>query len=228
MQKYSQRNWSSYLSANMSGLISKPDGGNENPSLLILLHGVGANEKSLLPVGEILAPESIILSLRAPLQFGPSSFGWFNVQFTPKGPVHQWSEAEKSFHILQNEIQVLSDQFNLPLNQISVLGFSQGSIMTMGLVLQSDLKLGRFLCFSGRTLPEFFQFSQRHPLVAARKKVFLCHGISDDKLPITFARQAKDILEQLQVDLCYYEFHGAHEISQSAIEKAQSWFHLCP
>lgn len=191
--------------------------------LLILLHGVGANEKSLLEFGELLAPDSIKVSLRAPLSFGPTSFGWFHVQFTPSGPVHNWEEAQASFKILEEEIISISEQFKIPLNKISLFGFSQGSIMTMGLALNSKLKLENYLCFSGRTLPEFSAFALEHQDIALGRCIYLAHGIHDDKLPIMFAQQTKELLARLGAVYKYKEFPGGHEIPLSVINDAKIW-----
>ena len=60
-----------------------PEG--KKPPLLLLLHGVGANERDLLPLAPELDPRLQILSLRAPLTRGPNSYAWFTVAFLPAG-----------------------------------------------------------------------------------------------------------------------------------------------
>ena len=50
--------------------------------LLLMLHGVGGNELNLLPVGEQLADaHTLVLTVRAPLVFGPMGFGFYQVDF---------------------------------------------------------------------------------------------------------------------------------------------------
>lgn len=210
-----------YQSKNFRGIVSIPP--KENNSLLILLHGVGANEEGLVQIGEMLEPNSIIVSLRAPIVMGPTSFAWFHVQFTSNGPVHNWVEADKSFELLQSEILSLSEKYDVPLSRISVMGFSQGSIMTMGLALKSKLQLSKYYCFSGRTLPEFAQYGLEHPDVPQGRKVYLTHGAQDDKLPVHLGRTSKEILEKVKADLYYNEFQGGHQISDDVIKHAANW-----
>src|SRR5690349_8842275 len=62
---------------------SVPEG--EKPPLLLMLHGVGANERDLFPLAPELDPRLQILSLRAPLTRGPNSYAWFTVAFLPEG-----------------------------------------------------------------------------------------------------------------------------------------------
>ena len=55
------------------------------PPLLVLLHGVGSNERDLFSFANLLDPRFRVISLRAPLVRGPQSFAWFDVQFLPNG-----------------------------------------------------------------------------------------------------------------------------------------------
>lgn len=210
-----------YQSKNFRGIVSIPP--KENNSLLILLHGVGANEEGLIQIGEMLEPNSLIVSLRAPIVMGATSFAWFHVQFTSNGPVHNWAEANRSFELLENEITELSKKYNIPQSRISVMGFSQGSIMTMGLALKSKLQLSKYYCFSGRTLPEFAQYGLEQPEVAQGKRVFLAHGVQDDKLPVQLGRTSKEVLEKVKADFHYNEFQGGHQITKDVIEHAAKW-----
>lgn len=218
------RSWTTYSSENLTGLISHPS---KKPvgeqSLLILLHGVGANEKSLCPIGEQLAPDEIIVSLRAPLKLGENSYGWFHVQFTQEGPRHNWAEAEASFKILEKEIKKLSQTYNAPLKRIAIMGFSQGSIMTMGLALRSSLTVGHYLCFSGRTLPEFSDYARKNPDTVKSRRIFLTHGSLDDKLPVVMAHKSRELLEELKANYHYLEFPGGHGVQDIVLKEARRW-----
>lgn len=65
------------------------------PPSIILLHGVGANETSLLSLADELDPRFQIISVRAPIEVRPGGYGFFRVQFTPE-PVIVPHEAEAS------------------------------------------------------------------------------------------------------------------------------------
>lgn len=211
----------SYNSDQMKGIISYPN--SEADSLMVLLHGVGASESGLVEVGKMLAPDSIVLSLRAPITLQANSYAWFHVQFTSNGPVHNWSEAKSSLDILEKELKQISEKLDIPLSKISVMGFSQGSIMTMGLLLSSKLELESYLCFSGRTLPEFADYAAKNPQVSKDRKVFLTHGVHDDKLPISLAQTSKDILIKTKANMNYLEFQGGHTIMKEVVDQASSW-----
>lgn len=210
-----------YDSGTLKGIISFPQ--KKATTLMLALHGVGSNEKDLISVAEEISPDSIVLSLRSPIELSSNAFSWFQVQFTSSGPVHNWNEAKLNFELLEKEILFISKKYEIPLSQISVMGFSQGSIMTMGLLLQSSLDLGQYLCFSGRTLPEFASFGLANPMNIMKKKLFLAHGIHDGTLPVKFARESKSLMEKLNVNMTYREFDGGHGLTEQIISEAKSW-----
>lgn len=214
--------WQPYQSAQFNGLIAEPQ---QQPAsgIIVLLHGVGANEQSLCSVGEYLAAGHLVISLRAPLNLGTNAYGWFQVQFTANGPVHNWPQALNSLQLLEKELSNISQHYAVSPENITVAGFSQGAIMAMGLALQSRLTLGSYLCFSGRTLPQFAAFATEHPQFAAGRRIFLAHGVYDSKLPVHFARTTHELLDTLNCQLSYHEFNGEHEITLPVLTEAKTW-----
>ena len=68
-------------------LVCEPIVKADTPPLLLLLHGVGSNEDDLFGLAPYLDERFLIISVRAPNTLGPGSYAWFDVDFTPQGPV---------------------------------------------------------------------------------------------------------------------------------------------
>ena len=77
-------------------LVREPIVEVRNPPLLLLLHGVGSNEYDLFGLAPYLDERFLIISVRAPNTIGPRSYAWFDVDFTPQGPVIDPAQAEAS------------------------------------------------------------------------------------------------------------------------------------
>lgn len=212
-----------YQGLNFVGIISSPE--KAAKKILVALHGIGSNEEDLLPVTEEIAPEALIISLRSPHKMGIDAYSFFHVDFRPTGNIHDWEDVKKSFKLLEDELIFMEKHFQISLQEISVMGFSQGSIMTMGLLLQSSLPLGHYLCFSGRTLPEFADFAFQNPKGKEARKLFLTHGIQDNVLSIEQARKSLEIVKTIKADVTYSEFVGGHGITDSIINDAKYWLH---
>lgn len=210
-----------YQSDLMTGIISYPE--NIATKMLVALHGIGSNEEDLLPVAEEIAPDALVISLRSPHKMGIDAYSFFHVDFRPTGNIHDWEDVKKNFTLLENELTYMAKKFQLSVSDMAVMGFSQGSIMTMGLLLQSSLPLGHYLCFSGRTLPEFADFALHNPKVGEARKLFLTHGIQDNVLSVEQARKSLEIVKNIKADVTYSEFVGGHGITDSIISDAKNW-----
>lgn len=212
-----------YQSDSMTGIISYPE--KTANKILIAIHGIGSNEEDLLPVAEEIAPDALVISLRSPNKMGIDAYSFFHVEFRATGNIHDWEDVKKNFALLENELLGIEKRFQIPLKDMAVMGFSQGSIMTMGLLLQSPLEIGHYLCFSGRTLAEFADFGLKNPSLGARRKLFLTHGVEDNVLPVEKGRESLKIVQQIGADVTYSEFMGGHGIVDSIIRDAKEW--LC-
>jgi phospholipase/carboxylesterase len=191
--------------------------------LLLLLHGVGGNELNLLPVGEQLADaHTLVLSVRAPLVFGPMGFGFYQVDFSSGKPVFNQAQQLDGQLLLLNFMHEASAEYGIPAGQVYLLGFSQGAIMAYDVALTRPAQVRGVLAFSGRMLAES---RQQHAPVADVKRVkfFLSHGRQDDKLPAFYADEAIAFLKTLGITPHYEVFEGGHEVSTSGLAAAQQW-----
>ena len=77
-------------------LVREPLVKEEHPPLLLLLHGVGSNEEDLYGLVPYLDKRFLIVSARAPITLEPGSYAWFELTFTPQGPIINPAQAEAS------------------------------------------------------------------------------------------------------------------------------------
>lgn len=206
-------------------LVNSPK---EKPShALVMLHGVGSNERDLLELAPLLSQDRLVVSMRAPILMGPQAYAWFHVQFTADGPVHNWNEAKNSLIIIEDALRDLSRQTGIPLEKISVFGFSQGAIMTVGLVLTSSLNLENYIASSGRTLPEFAEAARTQPLEDySLRRVYVTHGTKDSKLPIHLGRNTDKLLSSTALKITYKEYNSEHGIAPDLISDVNNWLTL--
>lgn len=206
----------------LSALISAPP--TKPNKALVLLHGVGSNERNLFEIAPHMTDNRMIVSLRAPLVFGPQAFAWFHVQFTDRGNIHNWPEAKASLTQIEEALRELSTKSEISLANISVFGFSQGAIMALGLALTSDLHLENYIAASGRTLSEFAKASQETPLEDYKlRKVYVTHGKQDSKLPVQLGRDTEKILSKTPLKLTYKEYNSDHTIAPEVIIDIRNW-----
>lgn len=203
-------------------LVRQPSSEVSNPPLLLLLHGVGSNEYDLFEVAPLLDRRFLILSLRAPHTLAPGSYAWFEVAFTPQGPLIDPEQAERSRQLLIDFIGQALATYNANPRQVYLVGFSQGAIMSASVALtRPDIVAGAVL-MSGRILPEI------QPLIASREQLaslpmLVVHGTMDTVLPIQNGRASRDLLSTLPVDLTYREYAMGHEVTAESLADVRAW-----
>jgi phospholipase/carboxylesterase len=203
-------------------LVRQPLVKADNPPLLLLLHGVGSNEHDLFGLAPFLDKRFLILSVRAPITLGPGSYAWFEVDFTPQGPVIKPEQAVASHKILITFLKEAITAYHADPERVYLMGFSQGAIMSASVALiQPELVAGAVL-MSGRIPPEI------RTQIAAREKLsglplLVVHGTADMVLAITYGRDSRQLLSSLPVQLTYHEYPMGHEVSQESLSDVAAW-----
>jgi len=183
---------------------------------LLLLHGVGSNERGMVALGEHMPADFDVLAVQGPLAIGPQQFAWFNVQFGAQGPVINAQQAEASRVQLLTLVQSLA-----PLPTV-IAGFSQGGIMSAGAALTAPQHFKGFGLLSGRILPEIAPLVAA-PVALAELRGFVAHGIHDDKLPVTWAEKADQWLNELGVRHELKLYPIGHELSGAVVADFVEW-----
>ena len=203
-------------------LVRQPLVETSTPPLLLLLHGVGSNEYDLFGLAPFLDGRFLIISVRAPNTLAPGSYAWFEVDFTPQGPIINPAQAEASRKALIAFLDEALTTYDADPKQVYLMGFSQGAIMSASVALtRPDLVAGVVL-MSGRILPEI------QPLIASPGALenlpfLVVHGTTDTVLPINHGRASRQLLSSLPVELTYHEYPMGHEVSQESLADLSAW-----
>ena len=192
------------------------------PPLLILLHGVGSNERDLFSFADFLDPRFQVISVRAPLVRGPDAFAWFEVQFLPNGFAINPEQLRQSRDRLLELIPAAVEAYGANPERVYLLGFSQGAIMSLTTLLSEPQHIAGIAAMSGRLPPE------AEPWIApadqlAGAPIFLAHGTFDEVIPVSYARGAQEVLRTLPVDLTYREYPMPHTIGPEALRDMLAW-----
>ncbi|WP_323769957.1 alpha/beta hydrolase [Antarctobacter sp.] len=167
-------------------------------SCVVFLHGYGANGADLLgladPLGEHL-PDTLFVSPDAPeaCAGAPMGFQWFPI------PWIDGSSEEESMAGMARAVDDLNafldalmvDEDLLP-EQVALLGFSQGTMMSLHVGPRREEELAGIVGFSGRLLaPELLADE-----VQSKPPILLIHGDQDDVVPVQSLPQAAEALQE--------------------------------
>ena len=125
----------------------------KNPPLLILLHGYGSDENDLFSFADQLNNRFLVVSLRAPIRLPWGGFAWYNIDFTESASrFGNPDEALTSLNKINLFIDEIIAKYKVNPMQVSLLGFSQGAILSYALAMRNPTKFKSVLpCKVGMT-----------------------------------------------------------------------------
>jgi phospholipase/carboxylesterase len=197
------------------------------PPLLLLLHGVGANERQMTAIAPAFDPRFVVVSARSPLPLGrgPSgqeAFAWFHVTFTADGPAIDSEEAAVGWAHVAHFADEAVDAYGADPSRVFVAGFSQGGIMALAALLTAPERFAGAAVMSGRLLPEVIPHAADDDALRG-KHVLLVHGIEDQKLGVQLARWAREQLAEFPLAVDYHELPMGHGITPESLAVVTTW-----
>lgn len=166
-------------------------------SVVVFLHGYGANGADLLgladPLGEHL-PDTLFVAPDAPESCAGAPFGfqWFPIPWIDGSSEE---EAARGMQAAADDLNafldgILVDEDLLP-EQMVLLGFSQGSMMSLHVAPRREDPVAGVIAFSGRLLqPEVLPDE-----TISRMPILLVHGDADDVVPVQSLPDAAQALQ---------------------------------
>src|SRR5690606_20942781 len=102
----------------------------KNP-LLLLLHGYGSNEQDLFSFASELPEEYFVVSARAPYDLQYGSYAWYAINFdADQNKFSDHAQAKTSRDLIAKFIDELIENYPIDANNTTLLGFSQGTILS--------------------------------------------------------------------------------------------------
>ncbi len=193
------------------------------PWLLVLLHGVGSQERDLFELSPFVPKAFHVLSLRAPHRVGPGAFAWFAFSVAPDGSrqIHESQEAESRKQVA-HAVEVAARELGVAPERVVVGGFSQGGIMALSLLLTRPELMRAAMVWHGRLLAQALDHAAP-PEALQGKNLWVSHGLQDNVIPVANAHAIREHAQGLPLALAYAEFPGAHEIRPAELQQAMTW-----
>jgi phospholipase/carboxylesterase len=203
--------------------VVAPRAPSERLPLLVLLHGIGADEADLLPLAQFFDPRFTVVSARAPHEAPPMGYRWYAIDWSVTPPRGDRMEIIASRDLLARFVEEATAAYGTDPSRVFLFGFSQGAVMSLALLLgRPDLVRG-VVAHSGQLarLPG----PDPTPEALSRAEVLLLHGAQDNVIPAAQGYKAYQVLAPLLgARVAYRAFDVlGHGISEDSIVEAARW-----
>jgi phospholipase/carboxylesterase len=194
----------------------------KNP-LLLLLHGYGSNEEDLFSFASELPEEYYVVSARAPFDLSYGSYAWYAINFdADENKFSDLGQARASRDIIVRFIDELVDNYPIDAAQVTLVGFSQGCILSYAVALSYPEKVQRVVAMSGYLNPDIAvddylenDFSQL--------RIFASHGTVDQVIPVEWARKSIPTLQVLGIEVVFKEYMVGHGVAPQNFFDFKHW-----
>ena len=186
---------------------SAPKTTGEKMPALFLLHGMGSNEEDLPQLVNDFKETHHIFSLRGPIVHNPG-YAFFTIAEVGKPDRDVF---DKVVTFIQSFIKEAIEEYDLDPNNISLLGFSQGAILSQTLVLTMGNVINKVVALSGY-IPSFVkeEYSKRP---VDHLSIFISHGDYDYVIPSQWGAESKDYFESLGANVTFKTYGEGHGVT---------------
>ncbi|WP_299550263.1 dienelactone hydrolase family protein [Seonamhaeicola sp.] len=203
--------------------LTRPSSLTENAPLLIMMHGYGSDENDLFSFAGELPEALFIISVRAPYPMAPFGNAWYAINFdAERGKWNDKEQAEASRDLIAQFIDEAVENYPVDKDNVMLLGFSQGSILSYGVAFNYPEKVKNIVALSGYVYHDIL------PKDLANKDYsnldFYCsHGSVDQVIPVDWARQTPTFLKSLNIKHSYSEFPVGHGVAPQNFFEFKNW-----
>lgn len=194
----------------------------KNP-LLLLLHGYGSNEEDLFSFATELPDEYYIISARAPYDMQYGAYAWYAINFdADENKFSDHEQAKVSRDLIAGFIDELIQNYPIDTDKVSLIGFSQGAILSYAVALSYPEKVQKVVAMSGYLNLEIVHEDYLKNNFT-NLKIFASHGTVDQVIPVEWARKTPAILENLGINITYKEYPIGHGVSPQNFYDFKNW-----
>ncbi|HWV52322.1 alpha/beta hydrolase [Pseudorhodoplanes sp.] len=205
----------------LSGPSLEPTSGNAK-RLVVFLHGYGADGNDLIDIGRAwqpLLPDTAFVSPHAPEPCGQAPVGrqWFGLTF--RDPDERWRGVNQAAPALQAFLDSELQRRQLPPSALALVGFSQGTMMSLHVGLRRPVPPAGIVGYSGMFImpgdgpPETVKSE-----IVSRPPVLLVHGDRDELIPVQALFHSSSALSELEVPTEWHISQGVgHGIDQEGL-----------
>ncbi|MEM9362546.1 MAG: phospholipase [Bacteroidota bacterium] len=190
---------------------------------IFMFHGYGSNEEDLFSFAPELPDEFTVFSVRAPYTLEPFGYAWYAINFD--AAYGKWSDdeqAKESRDKILTFIEESIEAYDIDAGNITLLGFSQGTILSYSVALSYPEKIKNVIALSGyineKILVEGYKAKDLEHL-----HFYASHGQVDQVIPLEWAQKAPEFLNNLGIQFKYEEFPIGHGVSPQNFYSFKTW-----
>jgi len=186
-----------------------------------MAHGYGSNENDLFSFSRNLPDKLTIVSIRGDINIQNIGYAWYDINIEFNGnKTYDIEKAIESRDKVADCIEKCTEIYNTDKNNVTLLGFSQGSILVNAVALTYPEKVKNVIAFSGVVDPNIINLSSKS---LKNLSFYISHGTLDEVLPYNLSKESLKFLEKNNLNFVFEDFPVGHGVSPENFKSMLSW-----
>ena len=204
----------------LKGPIVEPQTSEKPKQLVIFCHGYGADGNDLIGLSSYfqnILPNAIFMSPNAPQKcdLNPLGYQWFD--FQSGDPALIWKGVLEAASILNSFIDEQLKKYNLSDDNLALIGFSQGTMMSLHVGLRREKPMKALIGFSGKLIGEELLKDD----LISKPPIYLIHGEQDPMVPHQETLNAAEVLKEYGIEVQkHISPNTSHSIAEDGLKIA--------
>ncbi|UYW02556.1 dienelactone hydrolase family protein [Flavobacterium agricola] len=214
-----------HTNLSVSYIVREPKNVKASNPLILLLHGYGSNDEDLFSFEGELNEDAYIVSARAPHALpGGYGFAWYAINFdADMNKFTDDNQAKASRDLIATFIDELAATYPIDKNDVTLIGFSQGAILSYAIALTHPEKIKNIVALSGYFHHEIMPEGYQNDPKVKQVNIFASHGTVDQVIPIELARKTPQIFKDFGKEIEYREYPVGHGVAPQNFHDFNTW-----
>ncbi len=186
---------------------------------VVMLHGRLGNEDVMWIFARTIPKNCLIVSVRAIMEEGGNAYSWHPYQ------AGEWPtilEYEAGVTAVSHFIRTLPQLYNADLNQIYLMGFSQGAATAYATAIHHPGITQGIAGLVGFVPEKAEDALDSVPLSGL--PIYMAVGKEDEHISLQMSQTSAKILRMAQADLSYNEYSTGHKLNSQGMRDLTAWW----
>ena len=190
---------------------------------IFLFHGYGSDEEDLFSFAPELPEMYAVISARAPHPMQPFGNAWYALDFTAtQGKWSDLDQARESRERIVSFMDEAIEAYNLDAENVTLIGFSQGTVLSYAVALSYPEKVRNLIALSGYIEKEILVEGFEEKAIK-ELNIYVSHGQVDQVIPATWAQVSSEKLNELGIEHVFEEYPVGHGVSPQNFYSFKKW-----
>lgn len=197
---------------------------------VIWLHGLGDSGNGFAPiVPELKLPDELAIRFIFPhapvrpitINNGYQMRAWYDIKSMQLDKRADATGVRESAELVQALIEQEMAS-GIPADKIVLAGFSQGGVIALHLGPRFEQQLAGIMALSTYMSEPSTLTAQAHP-ANQQTPILMCHGRSDDVVPMDYGQQAYKQLQECQYQVEWHDYPMQHNVCLEELDTISNW-----